>query len=480
MYNLLIVDDEPLICQGLSSLLASSGISIERIYTAHSGYEALDYLRMEQIDLLITDIQMGSMSGIELMQQAKIIKPWVQVIVISAYETFQYAQQAMRLGAKDYLIKPLNSEQLLASVRHVLLHMDKSGNSKEQLMSQLGDNEHFHMQAPLPERDRLLGQLAQANSHMMNEIIAELGHSYNTTISGPYFAVMKLKLDSSQKLKGRSDSQQEEADSTSGMSHTSSTSHKNGTIIGERKMSSSTVQDQRLLHYAALNIASELLDQQWDHCIYEDSEQRIAILVQWSEAQYGDSSVDKVNQLEMIGRSLQHNIEKYLKLTAIVGISQIFKGLEFMNEVHAQAEKALAWSRRFQDHYVFYFGDFKWDVYGEREPDEEEITAQNNMIVERCRTYIDQNYGQKGLTLNEIAQKNHVSPNYLSYLFKKISGYNLWEYVVKLRMEESKRLLLQTDLRRYEIAERVGYESPEHFSKIFKKYYGMSPSEMKK
>lgn len=533
MYNLLIVDDEPLICQGLSSLLASSGISIDRIYTAHSGYEALDYLRMEQIDLLITDIQMGSMSGIELMQQAKIIKPWVQVIVISAYETFQYAQQAMRLGAKDYLIKPLNSEQLLASVRHVLLHMDKSGQAREQLMSQLGDNEHFHMQAPLPERDRLLGQLAQADSHAIGGIIAELGHSYNTTISGPYFAVMKLKLDSSQKLKGRSDSQQEEADSNSGGSkhrsseaagkgtsqtrpaaigahstkdisrisamspisnsngtgyiadasstnRTSGISHTSSAIISERKASLSTAQDERLLHYAALNIASELLDQQWDHCIYEEGQQRIAILIQWNEAQYGESSVDKVNQLEMIGRSLQHNIEKYLGLTVIIGISQIFKGLEFMNEVYAQAEKALAWSRRFQDHYVFYYGDFKWDVYGEREPDEEEITAQNNMIVERCRTYIDQNYGQKGLTLNEIAQKNHVSPNYLSYLFKKISGYNLWEYVVKLRMEESKRLLLQTDLRRYEIAERVGYESPEHFSKIFKKYYGVSPSEMKK
>lgn len=454
MYNLLIVDDEPLICQGLSSLLTDSGISIDHIYTAHSGYEALDYLRMEQIDLLITDIQMGSMSGIELMQQAKIIKPWVQVIVVSAHETFQYAQQAMRLGAKDYLIKPLNSEQLLASIRHVLLQMDKSEHAHEQMLSRLGDNEHFRMQAPLPERDQLLGCLAHADPQSLSVIIAELANRYHTIVSGPYFSILKLRLDSISKTNQERD--------------------------GKMEGRSYTAQDELLLRYAALNIASELLDQQWDHCIYEENEQRITILVQWSEQQYGDSSVDKVNQLEMLGRSLQHNIEKYLGLSSVVGISQIFKGLEFMNEAYAQAEKALAWSRRFQDHYVFYFGDFKWDIYGGSEPDEAEIAAQNNMIVERCRAYIDQNYGQKGLTLNEIAQKNHVSPNYLSYLFKKISGYNLWEYVVKLRMEESKRLLLQTDMRRYEIAERVGYESPEHFSKIFKKYYGVSPSEMKK
>jgi two-component system response regulator YesN len=79
-----------------------------------------------------------------------------------------------------------------------------------------------------------------------------------------------------------------------------------------------------------------------------------------------------------------------------------------------------------------------------------------------------------------VAQRNHVSPNYLSYLFKKKTGFNLWEYVIKLRMEESRRLLTTTDLRRYEISEQVGYESPEHFSKIFKKYFGMSPSELKK
>ncbi|MNI86295.1 HTH-type transcriptional regulator YesS [compost metagenome] len=78
-----------------------------------------------------------------------------------------------------------------------------------------------------------------------------------------------------------------------------------------------------------------------------------------------------------------------------------------------------------------------------------------------------------------MADSVHLSPNYLSYLFKKIKGMNLWDYVTKLRMEEGKRLLLTTDMRRYEIAEAVGYESPEHFSKIFKKHFGISPSEVK-
>ena len=76
--------------------MASSGLEINHIYTANSGFEALDCIRMEEVDLLVTDIQMGAMSGIQLMQHAKLAKPWVQTIIISAHETFQYAQMAVQ------------------------------------------------------------------------------------------------------------------------------------------------------------------------------------------------------------------------------------------------------------------------------------------------------------------------------------------------------------------------------------------------
>lgn len=442
MYNILIVDDEPLICRGLASLLQSSGLNIERIYTANNGYEALDYLRMENIDLLVTDIQMGSMNGIELMHQAKLIKPWVQAIIISAHETFQYAQLAIRLGAKDYLIKPLNSEQFLGSVRQVLLHMDKPVQDQEQLISDL--REHFRMADPDPDRTELLNRLLSPGATDREAVAMELSRAHRISLEGPYYAVIKLRLDFAS----------------------------GGREVGDK--------DVVLLQYATLNIVSELLDREWDHYAFYSPNREISIAIQWDEARYGDSSVDKINQLEMIGRSLHFNIHKFLGFQCVIGISHILKGLAFLGELGEQAAKAMLWHREHKDHYVFYYGDFKWGMFSEEEPTEEEMAAQNNLIVERATEYIHQNYAQKGLTLNEVAQRNHVSPNYLSYLFKKNTGFNLWEYVIKLRMEESRRLILHTDLRRYEIAERVGYESPEHFSKIFKKYFGISPSEMKK
>lgn len=437
MYTVLLVDDEPLICKGLSNLLNNSGLAIGTILTAGNGQEALDYLRLEDVDLLVTDIQMGTMNGIELMHQAKIIKPWVETIVISAHETFHYAQTAMRLGAKDYLIKPLNNEQFLDTVRNVLLKIERPVRTNEEELSLM--RAHFQMEQPDEERSRWLHRLIACESGEAEEIAAVLKHRFGVDIGGPYFAVIRTRL----------------------------------------PMDDIDGKDKRLLQYAALNIVSELLGQDWSHQAFYGPNDELCVLLDWSERAYEESKSNRIEQLEFIGRSIFAGIEKYLRLKGVVGISQILRESAFIPTLSMQAGKAMQWNETHRDHYVFYYGDFKWAM-GEGAADEEEWVAQSNVIVEQAKRYIDENFGKKGITLNEVAQQGHVSPNYLSYLFKKYMQCNLWEYVIKLRMEESKRLLLTTDLRRYEIADRVGYESPEHFSKIFKKYYGISPSDLKK
>ncbi|WP_334078236.1 response regulator [Paenibacillus sanfengchensis] len=445
MYNILVVDDEPLICKGLAGLLTSSGLGIGQIMTAYNGYEALDYVRMEDIDLIVTDIQMGEMNGIELMHQAKMIKPWVQAIIISAHETFQYAQMAIRLGAKDYLIKPLNSGQFLDSVRNTLLKMDKPVPKMGEWLS--GDREHFQMEESRPENIERLKRLLADSSEFGPES-AETDDPDDTRkfgVSGPFFSVFKLKL----------------------------------ALPAGKEQTEYKQRDVRLLQYAALNIVKELLHQEWNALSFYVKDMEIAIIMQWSEAEYAEPGVNKINQLEMIGRTLHHHVHKYLGMLCTVGISQILKGIRFLGELSRQADKAILWSGEHGDYHVFYYGDFNWHNYAQ-DPSREELHTQTNRIVDSAKEYIEHNYNQKGLTIHEVAKKNHVSPNYLSYLFKKNTGHNLWEYVIKLRMEESKSLILNTDLRRYEIAERVGYESPEHFSKIFKKYFGVSPSELKK
>lgn len=443
MHRILIVDDEPLICKGLSSLLAGAGLGIEDIHTASNGFEALDYLRLEEVDLMITDIGMPGMNGIELMHQARLIKPWVQTIVVSAHETFQYAQMAMRLGARDYLIKPLNAAQLLDSVRNALLQAERPAESEPDYAASLGGR--FALQAQAEEPRRALERLL-ADPPASTAEAGELAAAAGLQETGPYFAVIRIRpeFDTRPDLSPR---------------------------------------DRKLLAYAVMNLSTELLGKDWNPVPLELPDEEVGLVIGWSEERYEDATVSKINQLDMIGRSLHHHADSFLRLPVLVGISQIARGPEFLHLLATQSRRALEWRIRHPGQKVFYYGDFSWSEAeggSVRQPGEEEASAQTNRIVERSLRYIEDNYAQKGLTLHEVSQRGHVSPNYLSYLFKKNTGYNLWEYVIKLRMEEGRRLLLTTDLRRYEVAERVGYESPEHFSKIFKKYYGYSPSELKK
>jgi len=437
MYTVLIVDDEPLICKGLSNLLQHSGLAIGTILTAGNGQEALDYLRLEDVDLIVTDIQMGTMSGIELMHQAKITRPWVETIVISAHETFQYAQMAMRLGARDYLIKPLDNGHFLDVVRNVLLQIERPVRPGEEELSVMRAG--FQMDLPDEERDAWLNRLTTCEDREAEGIAAELKRRFGIDIGGPYFAVIRARL----LLDGVED------------------------------------KDKPLLRYGALNIVSELLGQDWGHLAFYAPNDELCVLLNWSERAYEDTKANRIEQLELIGRSIFFNLEKYLHRKSVVGISQILRETSFIPVLGQQAYKAMKWNDAHRDHYVFYYGDFKWTMQGES-PTEDEWVAQSNVIAWQAKRYIDENFRKKGITLNEVAQAGHVSPNYLSYLFKKYMNCSLWEYVIKLRMEESRRLLLTSDLRRYEIADRVGYESPEHFSKIFKKYFGISPSDLKK
>jgi AraC-like DNA-binding protein len=273
-------------------------------------------------------------------------------------------------------------------------------------------------------------------------------------LSGPYFSVLKIKLKLGAKESG---------------------------VFGAVKTPASEFSDNdiKLFRYAVLNVVKELLYKEWDALGCYSGKYELSILLQWSESRYAELDGNKIIQLEMIGRSLHHHVQKYLKIDTVIGISQILKGSQFLGLLSRQAEKAMKWGGDQGDCSVFYYGDFNWHNYA-YEPSAEELTRQNNRIVENAKQYIEENYSLKGLTIHEVAKKSHVSPNYLSYLFKKNTGFSVWEYVIKLRMEESKSLILNTDLRRYEIAERVGYESPEHFSKIFKKYFGVSPTELKK
>lgn len=536
MYTILVVDDEAIVCQGIKEFLEASDLSVSRVLTAWNGFEALDYLRMESVDLVLTDIQMDGMNGIELMESILAEKPDIPVVVISAHDEFEYAQKCIRLGARDYLIKPVHLSQLVQVVGRVL----SERHNKFALLLEESLKVKFSMTGISSLRTYILNEVIYGSLEHPDDypyVFEQIGF----TLEGPYYSVYVIELQ-----------------------------WKHAGLRGE---AIHKLRDRNLLKYAAVNIIEETL-RDWKALIFYGQGNRIIMILQFKEPD-GENST----RLNLIGKMMVGNIRQYLQIEAIIGISSPMKSLEALPDGYSQAVEAAKWHGWYENHNVYYAEDFsqkvtpvrgnwqkktdlfvEWLKTGKKQEnvretvnifiselsdafDSDDSTAgiplsiayrvyavlldmketigdrykeldpilffdfplkgaeirkrlaeflleaaqlvhtamadHDHAIVQQSIDYIRQNYRNKGLKILDVADHVHLSPNYLSCLFKQIAGETVWEFVTKLRMEESRYLLTNTSKKRYEIADEVGYESPEHFSRVFKRFYGESPNTVR-
>jgi YesN/AraC family two-component response regulator len=441
MYNILVVDDEPMICKGVASLLTNSDIDIKEIFIAHNGFEALDYIRLEKIDLVLTDIQMEQMNGIELIETIFEENPSIPVIVLSAYGEFEYAQKALRFGVKEYIVKPISPIELIRMTKLLLLERE----TRLRSLTDVTINHKFSLEDMSSKRNYILNELVTEgiNESEIDEVFTYLGYRFD----GPYYCMLSIKLDL--------------------------------TKAGLFEHEITSFRDRNLLKYASLNVIEETLNK-WESIVFYSGSNTIAVVLQFSEEEM--NSTTRLNQRTMMALLLHNHLLTFINMKSVIGISRIKKGIRSWLDIYKEANEAILWSEVHKDHHVFYIEDFGKhegaSLIGDQ-PIANQIDEDNNSLIHSTIQYINMNFRQKGLKLQDIADHVYLSPSYLSYLFKKIVGTNLWDYVTKLRMEEGKRLILTTDKRRYEISDEIGYESPEHFSKIFKKHFGVNPSEIK-
>ena len=112
MYTLLIADDEPLIRNGVKRIIDWESLGFSRIFMAEDGVEALEIIRNNKVDLVLTDIAMPFMTGLELSEILAKEFPQIHVVILTGYEDFEYAQQSVDLGVKNYILKPVGAETL--------------------------------------------------------------------------------------------------------------------------------------------------------------------------------------------------------------------------------------------------------------------------------------------------------------------------------------------------------------------------------
>jgi two-component system response regulator YesN len=542
MYKILIVDDEPRVSKGIKNFLLDSDLNITYVETALNGFEAIDYLRMDTFDLVLTDIQMSRMSGIELMETIYMEQPHLPVIVISAHEKFDFAKKSLRLGARDYLVKPVEQDELLRIVRRVLHEKEEIGKKSLELSRWQRENDKAKLSST--RRNEVLMELVTEKNLTQkdyDDLVAELGER----MGGHYFGVVVVRLDLS---------------------------------CGGFSNRGITLQDRKLLKYASLNIMEESLFE-WNGLTFNGFGNELISILQLNDEEGAGERVQIQSQLHLIGQMIHMNLKQFLNVNTTIGMSTLHADVFMLPKLTEEAYTAAEWKNLHPGNKVFYyedvaaqenlsvvrwiaqvdeyiqllkksmdetmlppepramiqalkeqsqsdewfnsyFGMLAYRLYGllleyghesgaslqRYDPDaffrglstDEKIERlstytkeceqllrslvkeRDQTIVSRIMGYIRKHYQNPALKIQDIAGEVHFSTAYLSYLFKKELKKNIWDYVTELRIEEARHLLSTTDKKRYEIAYEVGYESPEHFSRMFKRYVGVSPADYRK
>lgn len=409
MYKLLIVDDEPLVQVGIKSMLNWADYNIEVIGTAVNGQIALNIIHEQNPDIIITDIKMPVMDGLELIRTVRneYGSDFPDFIVLTSYEDFHMVKEAIRYHVTDYLVKvELTGEALASTVSRAIERLNKLRPVEEATGSELveGLYDKFFI--------RLLNNLFESDEQFKSQAAdLSLDFSYDKYIC----CYGMLNEDS----------------------------------VGKMEL------EKRLLLFSnSIQMVKELTNKYMPcYCIGLDAK-HFALIFCLADCKTADSlSLEK--KISQIVDSVSEAITNYYKVTFSYRIGRaVSDPLDIYESCKTAREKLKA----------------------ETDSDETDSSDVGNRIVRNVKKYINEHTREK-LTLNDVALTFNISPNYLSQLFSRFNDCGFSEYVSIRKVKESKKLIAEGNYKVYEVADMMGFESSFYFSKVFKKYEGISPSD---
>ncbi len=491
--KMLIVDDEPLICQGLSNTIPWEEINIDIVGSANNGKKALEMIEKEPVDIVITDVYMPEMDGINLSKALADCFPNVNIIMISGYEEFEYARQAVRIGVKDYLLKPVDIDELLALVKRVKQQMEETQKEEqakqETMLTNYLSQQLFH----LPDSYNLAGKI-NSQAYAFRLMLLEKRN---------YKAVRSVE--SSDRLKEIIDQFE--------ISSICMETHENQLAV--------FLYDQQDISDDKINRLVTGIIEACDNQIaisscYHDLHQVSMLYQELNQRQsfYRGSSKQIITDTEDMPSEIDYEVEKQIvdaisnalfqqdKAEVDKLVKQLFTDLE-QNQLTLELKKHViielfnSIKERGQDS-TFENLDFTLDqdidllIYNsvdaiqallledlERLIDYLQHSSENHWIIQHAKQYIEKNY-QKDIKAVEVAEAHYITPNYFSMLFKQETGYSYSEYLNNIRINKAKELLSGTTNKVFEIAEYVGYREYKYFVQVFKNYVGITPTQFRR
>lgn len=530
MFKLLIVDDEPLVQVGVKSMLSWEDYEIEVIGSASNGRQALDIIESNPPDIVITDIKMPIMDGLELTKYCmKNLENPPVFIILTSYEEFELAKQAIRYNVIDYLIKlELDASLLQESIKKALVQVKKKHEEngispsqyEEVLMAHIFEEKFFvKLLYNLFENDEQLNMQLKdlkldlngntfltcfceictdneailSNEQILNQYICTL--NMFKEIAAKYLKCFILSLD-----------------------------YKHFAIIccfEERETENinelvrSSLEKVCLMIYKYFNVQIKIgvgnpcnklhsVGISFEEARYcyksTNTNDNIIFYSEFKKSNYSSNTFD----LSFLKDDFMKAFEEYNIEALYMIFSKIVKNLnenpsKYLQALDCACNILYICMNLLPDGEVSINDIFSTEIDGYKsiyqkknveqiiswitllrdrlcEYMEEHKKNYTNNTVNLVKKYINEHLEEK-LSLNEIAAIYSISPSYLSALFKKYCSVGFSEYITQMKINKAKELLLKENYKVYEVSDMLGFESAFYFSKVFKKVTGYSPKE---
>ena len=415
MIKVLLVDDEPLCLIGMQSMIDWSDLGFKIVATARNGAEAWNIISLQQPDIVITDLAMPVMGGLELAEKCREADRALPVfIILTNYEEVDYIKRSLRLGAVEYLIKiDLTAEELTAALTKAKAQIDK-----ERFLRSAPDVRTAEERLE-QYRELLLMRLYSGAYDTYEEFSAqcrELGFKFDS----PYYIITCA-------------------------------------VIEER---SEETKDMALLHSGVTGMAAEILPKYLSGVYVSGIDLRhFAVLTPLDTLEGSDEILQ--NAFMQTGNILFRYFNAAVQWAVGIPVKDILLVKDSLNAAMSMLTQVET--------------DRTVRVLFCRTTPQSALDYRAGLVT-RIREYVSNNLSKR-LTLNDVAAVFSFSPNYISQLFSREGESGFVEFVTETRINSAKELMATTTLKIYEISDLVGFESPSYFSKVFKKTEGISPRE---
>lgn len=511
--TVLIADDEHLVRSGIRHLL-SSQTEFKLVSEAIHGEDAVKKVQETNPDIVIMDVKMPVLNGLESTRNIKKIAPKTKVVILSGHDEFKFAQQALQNGASDYILKPTNLEALVETLRRVKAQISDEKNSERIFTESLSAYmEQFYEQLLfgeiLPEELNERRSTFDLKPENARVCIVSVDHAFKLRTSLPVDEFEKLGLKLKEQIV------KSLATNASSIIPVIRIDNKTCAVIVFDTVSDDPItfanelfeslnypypftialgKDEKLenlrdsLKDGILNLRQRIISggNRVIYTVIETSDEKpgypeIIEKELIRKIRFGDIDGTKKCLSELFSQLKNTNLSPWSWHEICFDIIEI--GYRMLNELNIPIDSSDTLLRKSKEILELDSIDVMliW-----LEKNIGNIIRQINtnisgpsIVIKKAELFIKENFNYN-LTLSELANHVYLSPNYLSQLFKKETGKTFLEYLTSCRMGEAKKLLSQTTLNISEIANKIGYDNPRYFSELFHKNEKVTPTKYRK